>query len=617
MHMWSRELDHIEGDELYKYESDHMRASQFVSGRWLGALNECDARCSAYRAHCISIIHTVITMCAIFAVIARHGGHVNFKRHGKRLRSLRDLAVRQSAKQRHRGPDHTGVAEVPSAGVVMVQERLSIVGVKTGDQPHQSADGSVLLTSNGEIYNYLQIAADLRRRRGGAAYVPRSDCDVILGLYEEMGPALLQHIKGMFAFVLYDAKTGQLLVARDPIGIIPLYRGVDADGNMWFASEMKCLVDVCTSVEVFPPGRSLFGTLDNLQETSFYEPAWLTEVPAAQPVDLRRLEELLVAAVRTHLHCDATVPFGALLSGGVDSSLVASIATRILRESDPAARLKTFSVGLRDAPDFKYSRMVADYLNCDHQEIVFEIEDALDCIREIIYHIETFDVTTVRCSIPMTILARAIKAQGIKMILSGEGADEIFGGYLYFFNAPNAADFHRELVHRVRALHLSDCQRANKSMMAYGIEPRVPFLDTDFVQYTMAIDPADKMPSRGEPAVIEKRILRAAFANGYLPDEVLWRQKEQFSDGVGYSWIDTIRATAAAQIDDGEFAKASVLFPENTPTTKEQFYYRAVFEELFPGEGCLRTVQRWIPRLDWGCSEDPSGRAQKTHTAAY
>lgn len=568
-------------------------------------------------------------MCAIFAVIARHGGHVNFKRYGKRLRSLRELAVRQSALQRHRGPDHTGVVEIPAAGIVMVQERLSIVAVKTGDQPHQSADGTVVMTSNGEIYNYREIASELAQRRG-RPYVPRSDCDVILGLYEEHGEALLQHISGMFAFVLYDSRTGELLVARDPIGIIPLYRGWDADGNLWFASEMKCLVAVCPTIEVFPPGRSMFGTLDQLREVDFYQPQWLTQVPSgAQPVNLQRLEQLLVAAVRTHLHC--STPYGALLSGGVDSSLVASIATRIMREKDPTARLRTFSVGLPGAPDFQYSRMVAEYLNCDHQEIVFQIDDALDYVREIIYHIETYDVTTVRCSIPMVILARAIKAQGIKMILSGEGADEIFGGYLYFFNAPSAGEFHRELVKRTRALHLSDCQRANKSMMAYGIEPRVPFLDTDFVQYAMSVNPEDKMPVMphltengngsanvtSRPRVIEKRILRAAFAKDYLPDEVLWRQKEQFSDGVGYSWIDTIRSTAAAQITDVEFADASSVFPVNTPSTKEAFYYRTVFEELFPGDACARTVQRWLPRMDWGCSEDPSGRAQKSHTAAY
>lgn len=553
-------------------------------------------------------------MCAIFAVFAKNGVFIDFKKHGKRFRSLRELAFTLSARQRHRGPDHTGVEEVKSDGVVLVQERLSIVGVKTGDQPLLNSDGTVLLVANGEIYNYKQIANTISERRG-IEYVPRSDCDVILGLYEEFGESVLEHIKGMFAFVMYDTRTKEILVARDPIGIIPLYQGEDDDGNLWFASEMKCLVGVCKTIKVFTPGSSLFGTIDDLKEIKFFQPKWTREIPTQSPVDLAALEHYLVAAVRTHLHCDTVVPFGALLSGGVDSSLIASIATKILRETDPSARLKTFSVGLENAPDFVYSRMVANYLNTDHKEIVFKVEDALDCIREIIYHIETYDVTTVRCSIPMVIMARSIKAGGIKMLLSGEGADEIFGGYLYFFNAPNKNDFHKELVKRVLALHFSDCQRANKSAMAYGIEIRVPFLDTDFVQHSMSINPEDKMPLKGSR--IEKHILRAAFANNYLPDEVLWRQKEQFSDGVGYSWIDSIRAVAAAQIDDVEFATASTLYPDNTPSTKEAFYYRSLFEEMFPGDSSAQTVQRWIPRMDWGCSEDPSGRAQNTHTAAY
>lgn len=554
-------------------------------------------------------------MCGIFAVFAKNGDCVDFKKHGKRLRSLRELSFSLSARQRHRGPDHTGVAEVISDGVCLVQERLSIVGVETGDQPLLNKDRTVLLVANGEIYNYKEIANTITDRRGGEEYVPRSDSDVILGLYEEFGECVLEHIKGMFAFVMYDTRTKEILVARDPIGIIPLYRGEDDEGNLWFSSEMKCLVGVCKSIDIFPPGSSLFGTIDNLKEVQYFQPKWTKQIPSQSPVDLHALEQSLISAVRTHLHCDQTVPFGALLSGGVDSSLIASIATKILHETNPTARLKTYSVGLENAPDFEYSRKVASYLNTDHKEIVFKVEDALDCIREIIFHIETYDVTTVRCSIPMVIMARAIKAEGIKMILSGEGADEIFGGYLYFFNAPNKSEFHKELVKRVLALHYSDCQRANKSAMAYGIELRVPFLDTDFVEHSMSINPEDKMPLKGDR--IEKHILRAAFANNYLPNEVLWRQKEQFSDGVGYSWIDTIRAVAASQISDAEFATAESLYPYNTPSTKEAFYYRALFEEMFPGDKSARTVQRWIPRLDWGCSEDPSGRAQSTHSAAY
>lgn len=553
-------------------------------------------------------------MCGIFAVFAKNGRCIDYKKHGKLFRSLRELAFTLSARQRHRGPDHTGVEEVQSDGVVLVQERLSIVGVKTGDQPLLNNDRTVLLVANGEIYNYMDIAKIISERRG-EEYVPRSDCDVILGLYEEFGESVLEHIKGMFAFVMYDTRTKEILVARDPIGIIPLYRGEDAEGNLWFATEMKCLVGVCTSIEVFPPGTSLFGKIDDLNEIKFFQPKWAREIPTQSPADLTAIEHYLTSAVRTHLHCDQIVPFGALLSGGVDSSLIASIATKILHETDPSARLKTYSVGLENAPDFVYSRMVAKYLNTEHKEIIFKVEDALDCIREIIFHIETYDVTTVRCSIPMVIMARSIKAEGIKMLLSGEGADEIFGGYLYFFNAPNKTDFHKELVKRVLALHYSDCQRANKSAMAYGIELRVPFLDTDFVQHSMSINPEDKMPLKGTR--IEKHILRSAFAKNYLPDEVLWRQKEQFSDGVGYLWIDTIRAVASAQINDTEFAKAKTIYPHNTPSTKEAFYYRVLFEEMFPGNSSARTVQRWIPRLDWGCSEDPSGRAQNTHSAAY
>lgn len=581
-------------------------------------------------------------MCGIFAVFAKKDT-VNVKKHGKRLRTLRELAYSLSGRQRHRGPDHTGVVDVPEYGVVIIQERLSIVGVETGDQPLKSENENIILAVNGEIYNYLELSDQLRKRRG--QYEPRSDSDVIIALYEEFGEILLEHIRGMFAFVMYDKSTKEILIARDPLGIIPLYRGEDEDGNLWIASEMKCLVGVCNSVEVFPPGSSMFGKIDNLKEIQYYQPQWMHAAPTNCPVDLSALEQHLVNAVRTHLQCDSSVPFGALLSGGVDSSLIASIATKVLREKEPGFRLKTYSVGLENAPDFAYSRLVAEYLNSDHKEIIFKVEDALDCIRDIIYHVETYDVTTVRCSIPMTILARTIKAEGIKMILSGEGADEIFGGYLYFFNAPDKNEFHIELVKRVLALHYSDCQRANKSAMTYGLELRVPFLDTNFVDHAMSINAEDKMPRRMIPngkqngctengfslngitenghssdetsARIEKHILRAAFANNYLPDEVLWRQKEQFSDGVGYSWIDTIRSTAAAQISDEEFSIAARTYQFNTPSTKEAYYYRSVFEELFPGETYARTVMRWIPRMDWGCSEDPSGRAQHIHTSAY
>jgi asparagine synthase (glutamine-hydrolysing) len=344
----------------------------------------------------------------------------------------------------------------------------------------------------------------------------------------------------------------------------------------------------------------------------YYQEDWITKVPQ-RSVDLELFRDSLESAVRSHLQCE--VKFGALLSGGVDSSLIASIATRIMREKDPNFKLHTYSVGLKGAPDFKYSQMVADYIDSDHHEITFTVEDGVDCIRDIIYHLESYDVTTIRASIPMFLLTRYIKSCGLKMVLSGEGADEILGGYLYFHSAPSAEEFHRETVSRVMNLWSSDCLRANKSTLAWGVELRVPFLDTNFVNYAMSVRPEDRMISADKKG-IEKFILRAAFADNYLPDEVLWRQKEQFSDGVGYNWIDTIRSHAASHVTDEQFADAKRLFAFNTPLSKEGFFYRQVFEEIFPNESCAKTVKQWIPRLDWGCPSDPSGRAQKVHVAS-
>lgn len=329
-------------------------------------------------------------------------------------------------------------------------------------------------------------------------------------------------------------------------------------------------------------------------------------------VDLVHFRESLESAVRSHLQCE--VPFGSLLSGGVDSSLIASMATRIMREKNPDFKLSTFSIGLAGAPDFKYSQMVADFIGSDHHEIHFTVEEGLDCLRDIIYHLESYDVTTIRASIPMFIMMRYIKSCGLKMVLSGEGADEILGGYLYFHSAPNTEEFHYETVSRVLNLWSSDCLRANKSSLAWGVELRVPFLDTNFVNYAMSVRPEDRMitdVNRG----IEKFILRQSFAGDYLPDEVLWRQKEQFSDGVGYNWIDTIRTYAGSHISDEEFLMAKELYPFNTPLSKEGFYYRQVFEQIFPNQSCIKTVKQWIPREDWGCPSDPSGRAQNVHVA--
>uniref|UniRef100_A0A1B0DBU3 Asparagine synthetase [glutamine-hydrolyzing] n=1 Tax=Phlebotomus papatasi TaxID=29031 RepID=A0A1B0DBU3_PHLPP len=569
-------------------------------------------------------------MCGIFAVFSRSSGILTIPRSPSgRKESLREFVYRQSGCQRHRGPDHTGVVLVPEHGVAIVQERLALLGIRTGAQPMTSASGDVILAANGEIYNYLEIAADISRHRG-TSYIPRSDSDVIIGLYEEFGRDLMHHITGMYAFVLYDRARKSVLIARDPIGIIPLYLGEDHEGNLWVSSEMKCLVGVCSDVKAFPPGTLCWGSPDHLIFESFFNPKWMSTIPTHQS-NLTLLRKKLENAVRSHLQCD--VPFGALLSGGVDSSLIASIATKIMRERDPSFRLKTYSVGLKGAPDFKYSRMVADFIGSDHTEVYFTIEEGLDCIPDIIKHLESYDITTIRASIPMYLLSRFIKSEGLKMVLSGEGADEIFGGYLYFHRAPSPRDFHEETVTRVKCLHLADCLRANKSTMAWGLELRVPFLDIEFVNYAMNIRPEDRMPSatdqtisqkthdreelrkRVENPKIEKYILRAAFRDNYLPHEVLWRQKEQFSDGVGYQWIDTIKSHSAAHVDNTDLEKAQEIFPINTPATKEAFFYRQIFQEIFPTETFSSTVMNWIPRTDWGCSPDPSGRAQAVHIA--
>ncbi|XP_063708256.1 uncharacterized protein LOC134836906 [Culicoides brevitarsis] len=547
-------------------------------------------------------------MCGIFGIICENSDKVNYDNFLETDESMREIAYRRSGAQRHRGPDHTGIFIYKENGVALLQERLAVMGGKKGDQPFFSDDGEIILVANGEIYNYHAVAAQLAITR--KEYTPRNDCDVILGLYEEYGMDLLKYLSGMFAFVIYDRKKNFVMIARDPIGIIPFYQGRDKDGNLWVASEMKCLVEFCRDVAIFPPGHVMFGSPGKMTVDRYWKPTWEKEVPTTN-VDLNLLRSKLESAVRTHLDCDA--PFAALLSGGVDSSLVASIATKLMREKDPNFRLKTFSVGLKGAPDFKYSKIVADFIGSDHEEVYFTVEEGLDCIRELIYKLETYDITTVRCGILMYILIRVIKGEGYKMVLSGEGADEIFGGYLYFHSAPSAEEFHHETVARVKNLHLSDCLRANKCCMGWGVEPRVPFLDTEFFEHAMTIKPEDRMPIAGTKQSIEKYILRAAFADGYLPDSVLWRQKEQFSDGVGYNWIDSIKDYAASRITDEEFANAEEKFPFNTPATKEAYYYRKIFTQMFPHKSCAETVMKWVPRLDWGCAADPSGRAQKLH----
>lgn len=563
-------------------------------------------------------------MCGILAIISPSGQIKIPKVFGKLVTTVREMAHGQSRKQRHRGPDHTGVFESPD-GAIFVHERLAVQYPATGDQPLTSNDGNIVLVANGEIYNHHEIFARIQKAEGhNGHFTPRSDCEAIIAAFKEYGHDLMAHINGMFAFVLYDKGTKTFMVARDPIGIIPLYQGEDDEGNIWFASEMKCLVGVCAKIIDFQPGTYLHGRANALKRTQYFQPEWITEVPTSK-VDLSMLRQRLESAVRSHLQSDAE--YGCMLSGGLDSSLIAAIATRILREQNPDVRLKTYSVGVEGAPDLKYASMVAKHIQSDHTEILFKVEEALDCIREIIYHTESFDVTIVRCSIPMLLMARQIKSKGLRMILSGEGADELFGGYLYFHQAPSEEEFHRECVARLLELHKFECLRANKSTMAYGLELRVPFLDTTFVNYAMSIRPGDKISHNkksmrtadGEQATgrIEKHSLRAAFTDNYLPSTVLWRQKEQLSDGVGYSYIDRLREFTEAKISDDEFERVADIFPINTPKTKEALFYRYVFDEFFAGEHCTKTVAKWSPRLDWGCGQDPSGRSQAIHIAAY
>ncbi|XP_061392011.1 uncharacterized protein LOC133327509 [Musca vetustissima] len=553
-------------------------------------------------------------MCGIFAILSKDSRGILPRTYCGCSQTLRELAYHQSGKQRHRGPDETGIKIIAEHGVALVHERLAVIGVKTGHQPLLSEDGNVALIANAEIYNYLELSDHIAKNRPG--YKPKSDCNVIVELYEEYGERLLDHITGMFAFVLYDKNKRRVLVARDPFGIMPLYIGQDLEGNLWISSEMKCMIEYCKSVKNFPPGHFIFGDPTSVNPQPFYMRPWQTEIPN-RAADVDELRRRLEDAVRSHLQCDVT--FGALLSGGLDSSLIASIATKIMRELDPDYRLRTFSVGMVGSPDFKHARMVADYIGSDHTEVVFTVEECLDGVRDLIYHLESYDIATVRCSLPMFYLARYVKSTGMKMILSGEGADEIFGGYLYFFKAPTYHEFHKEMVTRLDQLHVSDILRANKVTMSKGLELRVPFLDTSFVDYVMSTRPEDKIPgplncySDIQSHRMEKYILRKAFESDYLPPAVLWRQKEQFSDGVGYDLIEALPKFAAKRVTDSEFSNASQRFPINPPKTKEAYYYRCIFDEMFPGDSPALSVEKWAPRLDWGCPEDPSGRAQEAH----
>ncbi|BCV58503.1 asparagine synthase B [Shewanella algae] len=554
-------------------------------------------------------------MCSIFAILDIQSDAA----------ALRSTALEMSKLMRHRGPDWSGIHTTPRA--ILAHERLAIVDIEHGAQPLLSEDGQLVLAVNGEIYNHKELKAELGDKY---SYQTNSDCEVILALYQEYGCDFLDKLNGIFAFVLYDKAKDCYLVGRDHMGIIPLYTGRDTSGNFYVASEMKALVPVCKTVEVFSPGHYLFSEDD--APVQYYQRDWRDyEAVAQNSASSEELREALEAAVKRQLMSD--VPYGVLLSGGLDSSVISAItqtfAKRRIEDNDASdawwPQLHSFAVGLKGAPDLAAAQKVADAIGTIHHELHFTFQEGLDAIKEVIYHLETYDVTTIRAATPMYLMARKIKAMGIKMVLSGEGADELFGGYLYFHKAPNARAFHEELVRKLDKLHLYDCLRANKAMAAWGLEARVPFLDKEFMDVAMRLNPEAKMSRDGR---IEKHILREAFEHK-LPAEVAWRQKEQFSDGVGYSWIDGLKEHAAAQVEDKELANARFRFPHNTPETKEAYFYRCFFEEHFPLESAALTVPggksvacSTPEALAWDESLsgiiDPSGRAVRSvHTASY
>lgn len=555
-------------------------------------------------------------MCGIVAVLDIASGDVT---------ELRSQVLKMSDKLRHRGPDWSGIYTGKKA--ILAHERLSIVDPQSGGQPLKSKDGKVILTVNGEIYNHLAIREQLK---GEYEFQTGSDCEVILALYRKKGIHFLEYLNGIFAFVLYDEEKDEYLVARDPIGVIPLYIGTDDAGHIMVASELKALEGYAAHYEPFLPGHYYYSK--EKKQVRWYVRDWMEyDAVKNNPADISDLKTALEAAVQRQLMSD--VPYGVLLSGGLDSSIISAIAKkyaakRIENDSKTDAwwpQLHSFAVGLKGAPDLKAAKKVADYIGTVHHEINYTVQEGLDAIRNVIYYIETYDVTTVRASTPMYLLARVIKSMGIKMVLSGEGADEVFGGYLYFHKAPDAKAFHEETVRKIGKLYLYDCLRANKSLSAWGVEGRVPFLDKEFLDVAMRLNPEAKM-SPGK--VIEKKILREAFSD-MLPDEVVWRQKEQFSDGVGYSWIDSLKQLTSDLVSDEEMARAAERFPEQTPMNKEEYYYRSVFEELFPSRSAALTVPS-VPSVACSTAEalawdeafrnlnEPSGRAVKgVHADSY
>ena len=560
----------------------------------------------------------------------------------EQTQALRDKALKMSQKIRHRGPDWSGIYCGGTA--VLAHERLSIVDPESGGQPLFSPDRKQVLAVNGEIYNHQEIR---RRYAGQYEFQTGSDCEVILALYRSLSSnpspkgegscctheqicGMLEQLSGIFAFVLYDEETDEFLIARDPIGVIPLYIGYDSDGTVYVASELKALEGQCERYEPFLPGHYYWSKEPGMKR--YYQRDWFSyDAVKNNDASVDAIHDALTDAVKRQLMSD--VPYGVLLSGGLDSSVISAIAEkfsehRIEDDSKTKAywpRLHSFAVGLKGAPDLAKAKLVADHIGTVHHEINYTIQEGLDAIRDVIYYIETYDVTTVRASTPMYLLARVIKSMGIKMVLSGEGADEIFGGYLYFHKAPSAKDFHEETVRKLSKLYLYDCLRANKSLSAWGVEGRVPFLDKEFLDVAMRTNPEAKMcPGK----TMEKKIVREAFAD-MLPEEVAWRQKEQFSDGVGYSWIDTLKQITSEAVSDEQMAHAAERFPINPPKNKEEYYYRSIFAEHFPSDSAALSVPSEASvacstaiALEWDAAfknmNDPSGRAVKgVHEQAY
>ncbi len=537
---------------------------------------------------------------------------------------LREQVLEMSRKIRHRGPDWTGIYNSKKA--ILSHERLSIVDPRSGKQPLYSKNKDLVLAANGEIYNHKELRNKLSIHYD---FTTQSDCEIILALYTEKGTDFLNDLNGIFAFALYDEKTENYLIARDHLGIIPLYMGWDSEKNFFVASELKALEGYCKEIKIFPPGHYFSST--NSQLTCWYECKWEKyDNVKNKSSNISLLKQSLSNAVKRQLMSD--VPYGVLLSGGLDSSITSAIAKlycekRVETNDQKSAwwpTLHSFAVGLKNSPDLYAAKKASKHIGTVHHEIVFTIQEGLDAIKDVIYHLETYDVTTIRASIPMYLMARVIKSMGIKMVISGEGADEIFGGYLYFHKAPSAEEFHNETIRKLKKLHQYDCLRANKSLAAWGIEGRVPFLDKEFLDVAMSLNPYDKMISDKR---IEKWILRKTFED-LLPKEIAWRQKEQFSDGVGYNWIDELKKIVNKEVSDNLYNNAQKRFPINTPLNKEEFYYRNIFESFFPSNSAAQTVPSEPSvacsseiALKWDVSfsgkNDPSGRSVNSHQNNY